>query len=105
MNRPESLHKVVSRRSPTEVPADAHFTGMVKSRGQRNRLREAGPIDCRVSVQAFLVEDHRNSQPGVLHKELLDGICSFRHLARIQTLARVTRTSDLAKPIAVFERL
>src|SRR6266567_992919 len=77
----------------------------IKSCTERNWLGEAGSVDSRMSVQAFLMEYHRNSQPGVLHKELLEGICGFRHLACIQTLARITRASDLTKTVARFERL
>ena len=49
------------------VKSDSTKLG-IKSCAQRNRLREAGSVDGRVPVQAFFVEDHRNSEPAVLHE-------------------------------------
>src|SRR5215469_14794584 len=77
----------------------------VESRAQRDRLWVACSINGRMSVEAFFMEDHRNPEPRVFNKELLDGIRSFCHFARIQALACVAWPSDLPQPMAVFEEL
>ncbi len=51
------------------------------------------------------MENYRNSQPRVLHKELLDRIRSLCHLAGLEPLAGVTWTPDLAESVAILEGL
>ena len=75
----------------------------IESSTQRNRLRKAGAVNRGVTVQAFFVEDHRNAEPRILDEELLDGVGGFGHLARVQSLACIARTADLANSVPVFE--
>jgi hypothetical protein len=76
----------------------------IKRAAQRDGLRKTRSADGRVAVQAFLVKDHRNAQPGVPDEKLLDGIGQLRHFARVSAPARVAGPADLADAAAVLER-
>ena len=69
-----------------------------------DRLRKTRAADSRVTVQTFLVEDHRNSEPGIFHEKFLNRIRQFGRAARVLALARVAGPAHLPKSVAVLER-
>src|SRR4029077_3300543 len=76
----------------------------VKRCGQPDGLRKARRAGCGVTVQTFLVEDHRNAEATLLEEELLKGVCEVGLLARRSPAARVARPADLPDAVAVGER-
>ncbi len=61
---------------------------------------------CRQSppaVQTFFVKNHRNAEPTVLDKKLLDGVSEFRLAARVLALARIAGATDLPETMTFFE--
>ena len=82
----------------------------IESCPQADGLGKAGRPDGRVTVQAFLMKEHRDTEPRMFDEKLLDRIGQLRRLAR--TLAHagvgwlaagVTRAGDLADAMAVPE--
>ena len=77
----------------------------VEAGAQRDRLREAGATDSRMTVETLLVKEHRDAQTAVLDEELLDGIGQLRHPARILAAARIAGPADLADAAPLPESL
>ena len=72
----------------------------IERRRQSDRLRKAGAFLRRVSVQALLMEHHRDTQARRLDEEPLDGVGQLGHLPRRQALAGIARPADLSQPVA-----
>ncbi len=63
-----------------------------------------------VAVQAFLVKDHGNAEPGIFDEKFLDGVGEFRHLLggsaqpwRGGGGCGIAGTADLAEAMTFFE--
>src|SRR5207248_9898983 len=66
----------------------------IPARCQANRLRIRGALDSDVAVEALLMKEHWDSQPGVLFQPLLYRIRELRHLAGATSLARTRHLSQ-----------
>jgi hypothetical protein len=64
----------------------------VPAAGQGNGLGEIRGINGCVAVKPFLVQPHGNTQPGLLHGEMLDGIDHLHRLARIAPMRNPRRS-------------
>ncbi len=62
-------------------------------------------VDGPVSVQAFFVENDRNSQAAVLQEKFLDFVGEFRGFARVLAFAGVAGTGHLSEAVTLFENL
>ena len=76
----------------------------IEGSAQCDGLRKAGSVYRGVPVQAFLVEDDRNSKAAVFYEKFLNGVGQCRHLAGIQALACIARAAYLAQAAAIAER-
>ncbi len=88
------------RRRHLEQPA--HEFG-IERRAQSDGLREARPVDGGVAVQAFLMEDDRDAQPGVLDEELLNVVGQLRHFSGVAAAAGIAGPADLTEAEAILE--
>src|SRR5437660_11584539 len=77
----------------------------IKSRSQSNRLRKAGRVEGRMTVQAFFVKDNRDSQPALFQKELLNGIGELGSSARVSASRSVAGPSHLTQAMSFLEML
>src|SRR3954469_20408653 len=76
----------------------------VERRRQPDGLRKARASGRRLSVQAFLVKEHRNAEPTLFDEEFLNGVSQLRLAARALAAARIAGAPDLSDAIAMGER-
>ena len=75
----------------------------VKGCCQADGLRKARRIDGGVTVQAFFMEDYRDTEATFLDKEFLNVVGQFRIRAGFESAAGVTGTPHLTEPKTCFE--
>src|ERR1039457_3546067 len=63
---------------------------------QADGLRKTGAADGGMAVQALFVKNHRNPEPAVFQKELLNGVSKLRHGACGTPFSGIAGTSGVA---------